>query len=40
MEEVEIFTLSIPSTRTLIVPSIVTVLGKWNWWPFSIKSNI
>ena len=27
-------------TRTLIVPSIVTVLGKWNWWPFSIKSNI
>jgi RND superfamily putative drug exporter len=19
--------------RTLLVPSIVTMLGKWNWWP-------
>ena len=27
-------------TRTLIVPSLVTLLGKWNWWPFSIKTNI
>lgn len=22
-------------TRTLIVPSIVTLLGKWNWWPLA-----
>ncbi|MCA9850866.1 MAG: MMPL family transporter, partial [Dehalococcoidia bacterium] len=20
-------------TRTLIVPSIVALLGRWNWWP-------
>jgi RND superfamily putative drug exporter len=20
-------------TRTVIVPSIVTLLGRWNWWP-------
>jgi RND superfamily putative drug exporter len=19
--------------RTLLVPSIVTLLGRWNWWP-------
>ncbi len=25
--------------RTLLVPSIVTMLGKWNWWPSKIKQN-
>ena len=27
-------------TRTLIVPSIFKLLGKWNWWPFIIKQNL
>ena len=24
-------------TRTLIVPAIIRLLGKWNWWPYKIK---
>lgn len=27
-------------TRTLIVPSIVKLLGNWNWWPFTLKNNL
>ena len=26
-------------TRTLIVPSIFKLLGKWNWWPSTLKHN-
>ena len=27
-------------TRTLIVPSLVKLLGKWNWWPTRQSQNL